>query len=618
MATSNQQSLIPSSKSQEAILRFAQSALATLANNYNLRALYLNQDLAYYREQDRTVKNKRAKAANAGGNADAVRNITIPVVMPQVDSALSYFSDLFLSSYPLFPIVSKPQLSDVALQMETLIGDQGIRFGYVPELLMAMRDGLKHNIMAVEIDWDRMTVPTVKSQPFEDVTRGVGVDTYYEGNRIKRLDPYNLIVDRRVAPSLNHIHGEYAGYTEMWNRTQLQMFFAGNSAFTMNATKAYESGSTNYSMGSTGTDAFYVPEVNAEAILAQGFDADSWLSWLGLEHKNQIAYKGQYEVTTLYARMVPKEFGIESGGIPRIYKLVIVNRSVIIMCKRQSNAHNFLPILTAQAIEDGLGWQTKSFSDNAVPMQQAASALYNSAIESQRRKVYDRLLYNPAVINKADMDNVDSVARIPIKAQAYGQPLSNAIYQIPYRDEGVASVLGFARDIADMADTVNGQNRVSRGQFQKGNKSRAEFSTVMDRSDSRMATMALFIEHRFFQPLKEIIKLNILQYQLPQTLYNRSINQPIAIDPSQLRTAAIEFRVADGVLPTSKLIGIEAFQGILQMAMANPQITAEYDLMGMMAYYLQLTGAGWVKDFKREQLQPPAQPGATIPAGPTA
>jgi hypothetical protein len=277
-------------------------------------------------------------------------------------------------------------------------------------------------------------------------------------------------------------------------------------------------------------------------------------------------------------------------------------------------------VLTAQAIEDGLGWQTKSFSDNAVPMQQAASALYNSAIESQRRKVYDRLLYNPAVINKADMDNVDSVARIPIKAQAYGQPLSNAIYQIPYRDEGVASVLGFARDIADMADTVNGQNRVSRGQFQKGNKSRAEFSTVMDRSDSRMSTMALFIEHRFFQPLKEILKLNILQYQLPQTLYNRSINQPVAIDPSQLRTAAIEFRVADGVLPTSKLIGIDAFQGVMQMAMANPQITAEYDIMGMMSYYLQLTGASWVKDFKREQPQPAAaaQPRAAIPPGAAA
>lgn len=596
-------------------MRFTQVALATLSNNFNLRAQYLEQDLAYYREQDRTATNARAAAANANGNANALRNITIPVVMPQVDAALSYLSDLFLSSYPIFPVVSKPELDAIALQMETLIGDQGIRFGYVPELLMAIRDGLKHNITAVEVDWDRMVVPSITSQPYEDIQRGVAVDTYYEGNRIKRLDPYNLIVDRRVAPSVNHIHGEYAGYTEMWNRTQLQTFFASNSAFTMNATKAYESGTLSFSMGTTGTDAFYVPEVNAKAILAQGFDASSWLAYLGLEQKNQIAYKGMYEVTTLYARLVPKEFSLGTGGTPRIYKLVIVNRSVLILIKQQSNAHNFLPIITAQLIEDGLGWQTKSFADNAVPMQQAASALYNSAMESQRRKVYDRLLYNPSAINKADIDNVDSVGRIPIKAQAYGQPLSNAIYQIPYRDEGVASVLAFSRDIADMADMVNGQNRAARGQFQKGNKSRAEFSTVMDRSDSRMATMALFIEHRFFQPLKEIIKLNILQYQLPQTLYNRSVNKPVEIDPSQLRTAAIEFRVADGVLPTSKLIGIDAFQGIMQMAMANPQIAVEYDIMGMMAHYLQLTGSSWVKDFKRAPVQQPMpQPGTAAPA----
>lgn len=607
--------LIPTQKSQDAILQFSRAALASLNGNFNLRQQYLEQDLAYYREQDRTKTELRAKAANTQGNANALRNITIPVVMPQVDAALSYLSDLFLSSYPIFPVVSKPELDEIALQMETLIGDQGIRFGYVPELLMAIRDGLKHNISAVEVDWDRMIVPSITSQPYENITRGTAVDTYYEGNRIKRLDPYNLIVDRRVAPSVNHIHGEFAGYTEMWNRTQLQTFFAANSQFTMNATKAYESNTASFNLGVSGSDAYYVPEVNAKALLAAGFDATSWLSWCGLEQQNAIAYKGMYEVTTLYARLVPKEFGLDRGGIPRIHKLVIINRSVLVLCKVQSNAHNFLPIITSQLIEDGLGWQTKSFADNAVPMQQAASALYNSAMESQRRKVYDRLLYNPSAINKADIDNVDSVGRIPIKAQAYGQPLSNAIYQIPYRDEGVASVLAFSRDIADMADMVNGQNRAARGQFQKGNKSRAEFSTVMDRSDSRMATMALFMEHRFFQPLKEIIKLNILQYQLPQTLYNRSVNKPVEIDPSQLRTAAIEFRVADGVLPTSKLIGIDAFQGIMQMAMANPQIAQEYDIMGMMAHYLQLTGSSWVKDFKRAPM-PTAQPGATpVPAG---
>jgi hypothetical protein len=607
--------LIPTQKSQDAILQFSRAALASLNGNFNLRQQYLEQDLAYYREQDRTKIELRAKAANTQGNANALRNITIPVVMPQVDAALSYLSDLFLSSYPIFPIVSKPELDEIALQMETLIGDQGIRFGYVPELLMAIRDGLKHNISAVEVDWDRMIVPSITSQPYENITRGTAVDTYYEGNRIKRLDPYNLIVDRRVAPSVNHIHGEFAGYTEMWNRTQLQTFFAANSQFTMNATKAYESNTASFNLGVSGSDAYYIPEVNAKALLVAGFDATSWLSWCGLEQQNAIAYKGMYEVTTLYARLVPKEFGLDRGGIPRIYKLVIINRSVLVLCKVQSNAHNFLPIITSQLIEDGLGWQTKSFADNAVPMQQAASALYNSAMESQRRKVYDRLLYNPSAINKADIDNVDSVGRIPIKAQAYGQPLSNAIYQIPYRDEGVASVLAFSRDIADMADMVNGQNRAARGQFQKGNKSRAEFSTVMDRSDSRMATMALFMEHRFFQPLKEIIKLNILQYQLPQTLYNRSVNKPVEIDPSQLRTAAIEFRVADGVLPTSKLIGIDAFQGIMQMAMANPQISQEYDIMGMMAHYLQLTGSSWVKDFKRAPM-PTTQPGATpVPTG---
>ena len=134
-------------------------------------------------------------------------------------------------------------------------------------------------------------------------------------------------------------------------------------------------------------------------------------------------------------------------------------------------------------------------------MQDAATALYNSAIESQRRKVYDRMLYDPSRIRKQDIDNTSAVARIPVKQTAYGQNISEAIYAVPYRDEGIAAILGMSRDIVQMANVVSGQNRVSQGQFQKGNKTRHEFQDVMDHSDARMSMMSILIEYRFLQPI---------------------------------------------------------------------------------------------------------------------
>ena len=610
MATSPQQTTTTrnrppvTSETQELLLCYCKKLITEVNRQDDMRPILLQRDLDYARELNRTTSHLRAQAANNSRNTTAIQDVTIPVVSPQVESALAYLSQLFLSSYPIFPVVSKAQLDDIALQLETLIGDQGIRFGYVPELIMALRDGLKYNILATEVDWDRLTVPSFSTEIVDNTPKATSIDTYYEGNRIKRIDPYNLILDPRVPISQVHMYGEFAGYTELWNKVRLQEFFLANSINTLNATLAYESRPQE-------VNTYHIPEVNPQTFSNSTVDPANWISWLGLETSSKIKYSGYYEITTMYVRIVPKEFKHSRSGIPTIFKLIICNQQHIIYLKEQSNAHRFLPMLCAQPIEDGLGYQTKSFSDNAAPLQRASSALYNSAIESQRRKVYDRLLYNPALINKSDIDNTSSVARIPVKSQAYGAPLANAVYQIPYRDEGVASILSFSKDIAAMADDATGSNRSARGQFQKGNKSRAEFTSIMDRSDSRMELMAQFLEHRFFQPLKEIIKLNILQYQLPTTLYNRNESTPVDINPAQLRQAAIEFRVADGVLPVNKMVNIDAFQGIMQMAMANPAIAQQYDIMGMMLHYLQLSGASWVKEFKLQQQPMAAAPQQT-------
>jgi hypothetical protein len=118
--------------------------------------------------------------------------------------------------------------------------------------------------------------------------------------------------------------------------------------------------------------------------------------------------------------------------------------------------------------------------------------------------------------------------------------------------------------------------------------------------------MAMFLEHRFFVPIKELIKLNILQYQLPAKYYSPRTKSEVAIDPVQLRNSSIQFQLADGMSPVSRLLNLEAFNVVAQMAATNPQMNAEYDIMGMLMYSLQLQGAGWIQDFKRQQA--PGQP----------
>lgn len=604
--------------SQQSFVAYVNEATRLLGSAYNMRSRMQEIDRIYQREMDYTTTQRRAQAANRAGDASKMQNVTLPVVMPQVEAHLTELTEIFLSSYPLFPVFSKPAMQDEALQMETVIGEQGVQFGWGSELTQCMRDGLKYNLIACEVVWEEKKVYSVGNDASTDIKNGVATETLFAGNAVKRLDPYNVILDQRVPPFQVHTRGEYAGYTEMVSRIELkQRISEMDPTRTMNARAAFESGNGEFTTSSS-SNAYFVPQVNPNALVdtsqVQGPGSSvNWFAWAGLEHANAIRYSDIYEFTILYARILPSEHKIYggNGNTPQIWKMIVINRRICIFAERQTNAHNYLPIIVAQATEDGLGWQAKSFADNAAPYQALATSLYTSGIESQRRKVYDRIFYDPSRINKSDIDNTSVVARIPIKNEAYGKPVSEAIYAMPYRDDNVNQIFATAEQVLNMADIANGQNRVQRGQFQKGNKTRHEYQDTMENSNARPRLTARVLEDRFFTPLKTILKLNTLQFQPPAEMYNRNTKQNVKIDPVQLRKSAVEFRMADGLMPTDALMNMQLFQTILQMAGQYPPLLQQWDILGMIFYWLKLEGATWIDDFRIT-----AQPAGALPVQP--
>jgi len=593
-------------KQQQSIVNYVINCTESLGSVWNLREQFLLKDCYYAREMDRSVEQTRAMLANKAGDPYKLQNMTVPVILPQVESALAYLAGVFLSGYPIFGVATNPQLADQALQMETVIADNSVKYGWARELIMYMRDGLKYNLGALEVSWKRKRVPSVVNDPAANLRQGTAAtDVYYAGNCLRRLDPYNLIWDKRVAPTKLATDGEFGGFTELMSRIQLkQLLLDLNTDNTMNAREAFESGTPSITLN--GSDAwYYIPQVNPYAFIgANVYPTTNWLSWAmigGEKEKGTIEYNNMYEVTTLYGRIIPQDFrmGVARRNQPQIWKFIIVNRRICIFVEQQTNAHNLLPILLCQPNEDGLGYQTKSFLDNVIPFQSMSTSLWNAAIESKRRQVFDRLLYDPSRIRKEDIDKVTAVARIPVKQSAYGKPIQEAVYAFPYRDDNIASTLQMAESINTMADVANGQNKVDRGQFQKGNKTRAEFQTTMSNSNSRQQLQALMLEHQVYVPIKEMIKHNMLQYQSEATYYNSQKKENIKISPEQIRQASLEFKISDGLLPTDKLLNTDLLQVFMQTIQTSPLMQAEFDIVGAFTYWCKEQGAQWFEDFRR-------------------
>jgi hypothetical protein len=607
MATPNTPILLPR-KTQEALIQYHHQCYMLQTSNWNIRDQMRQIDLAYIRENDFTQENLRAKAANKYGDPTRFQNITVPVVMPMVEAAVTYQSSVFLTGHPIFGVVSNPQTMDAAMQMETVIEEQSVRGGWVRELMMFFRDGFKYNLAALEVNWDRVVTAALETDLAFSTTQARPKEVIWEGNCLKRKDPYNLIFDTRVAPSEIYWRGEFAGYTELMSRIQLKQFVNSlPDKMVDNVIAAFESGLGFSGISSTDTQGgFYTPQINPNALL----DRDSrgttnWMAWAGIAgSQSNIKYKDTYEVTTLYAKILPADFGMKvpAQNTPQIWKFIYVNHSVLIYAERQTNAHGYLPMLFSQPLEDGLEYQTKSLAQNVQPIQDVTTALMNSNIAARRRAISDRGIYDPSRISEAHINSDNPAAKIPVRPAAYGKPVQEAYYPIPFRDDQAGIIMQDIQQLLQMGNVITGQNPVRQGQFVKGNKTQHEFQSVMSNANGRDQMTSMLLEAQVFTPLKEILKINILQYQGGVSLFNREKQQVVKIDPVALRKAVMDFKVSDGLTPSDKLINSDTLQVAMQVIGSSPQIAAGYNLAPMFSYFMKTQG-GRIQEFEKSPEQ---------------
>jgi hypothetical protein len=585
-------------KTQDALREYHKQCYNQFGQHWNLREQMREIDLAYAREMDLTVEHKRAKIANRNGDKNRFQNVTIPIVMPQVESAVTYQASVFLTGIPLFGVGAAPQWQDEALQMETTIDDQATRGGWTREITMFFRDGFKYNLSALEVSWAR----EVTWAPETDLSFTGGriakpKQVIWEGNKLRRWDMYNTFFDNRVAPADMHTKGDFAGNTELMSRIRLKSLIASLPEVRLdNVRAAFESTSMGVSIGNDATaGSYYIPQINPKALLEPQLQgAFNWASWAGIAGaNNNIAYKDMYEVTTMYARILPSDFGMNLAerNTPQIWKFIFVNHQVLLYAERQTNAHNLLPVLFGQPLEDGLQYQTKSLADNVSPIQDITSALSNSNIAARRRAISDRTLYDPSRVTEAHMNNPNPSAKIPIRPAAYGKPVADAVHAFPFRDDQAGFIGPMISQYGAMANMISGQNPVRQGQFVKGNKTQSEFDTVMGNANGRDQLIAIGYEAQIFTPLKDILRVNILQYQGGTMLYNREKKEQVKIDPVQLRKAVMQFKLSDGLTPTDKLMDSDTFAVALQQIGTSQVIGAGYNMAPMFSYLMKLKGA---------------------------
>ena len=609
---------------QERIIAYGKKVLQTHKAFSSMQAKMEAIDKAYAR-----YKARDESQANVPCDIFANDSVTPPVVISQVDSLVANWADVYLSGYPLFPVVSTNKTKQWAEQLEAMLDDHATLGGYARQLLLALRDGAKYNFCAIEADWDTLNQFSVLGD-FTNEETGTRIDRSQRGyTRIERLDPYNTVFDYNVPPGDVSMQGDHAGYIKMLSKIKLkrllnkysleQTAYNVDEAMAHDLQKAGVAYTMNYRQH---------PSINNYVDPRVPTDQFDWEAYMAGHGQNKQGIRpGQalnYEVFTLYARIIPREFGIAAPqpNTPQIWKFVIVNEEILIHAKRVISANDCLPILIGQPQEDGLGYQTQGVAEAAIDFQESAEKLFNIRFASARRAVSDRALYNADAIRPSDVNSKAAAPKIPVRTSSLAKGemrLQDLYHAIPFDSRGTETVLQDATIITEFAKDLAGLNNAQRGQFQKGNKSVQEWEDVMARADGRTRLPIISLEFQIFVPLKQILLINLWQYGEDSVVVSQKTGEVLEVDIAELRRHVLAFRLADGHTPKAKLASTETLMAGMNMIMNSPVLQQSYgaQLPAIFAHLMQLGGVRGLEEYASQdaQLAPlQGQPGGAIEA----
>lgn len=522
----------------------------------------------------------------------------IPLVKPDVDAIGDYLINTFLSANQLFTVVASPDNEDGRKQMQAVINESSEVFKYQEELSIFIRESVRYNLAAIDVSWETVVSKTVEA------TGTIGTDATiknitFQGNKIKRVNPYNLFFDTNVELSKITQDGDFVGYIERLSIVQLYKMFSAlkdSGIYVNHETKELWSSAPSQSD-------YYTPDINSHKQIPKGrgvwaefFDANMTFA------KDETNYTSHFDVTTIYARIIPKLFGLNvpAPDVVQIWKFIVVNNQYIVYAERETNAHDLLNVVVAVPQVEGLDGQSKSVAEILIPYQQLSSELWQIRRASLYRAVDDRGVYDPTLIAKSDIESKNPRAKIPLKKSANRDTKpSDAYYAIPFREEGTRSLDQEIANIRMFANELAGTNNTVRGQFQKGNKTRYEYQDVQQNAISGQVVMALMLEVQVFSYVKRIIKMNILLNQESTQLYDAKTKEQVNVDPVALRQASIGFKIADGVANTKSLINVDALREAMMFISQSPEFQMEYDVGKLLAFIFGLENAD-LSDFKRD------------------
>jgi hypothetical protein len=559
---------------------------------------------AYIPETELSSKRKNSKRFRR--EFDYI-SLELPYSFAVIMTAHTYWSTVFLSRSPVFQYTGRhgePQNQIMAVEA---IMDYQLSVGaMLPTLYNWLYDYAKYGVGIVGNYWDREE--TTVSRFIESPVSIVGIPISgrtkkerveetlvgYEGNKLYNVRPHDFYPDPRVN-LYDFQKGEYCGRRTISSYTSLQQ------QGYINIREAQKAASKK----------------GGSSIAQSGVSEGSSNVWQAVQpSEEQGPGVATTDVLEMQIKVVPKAWDLSNSGNLETWVFTIAGDNVVIGARPQGLYHGKFPY---SVIEYGMGtneFVKLSMIDIMRPMTDTLSWLFNVHFFNVRKALNDVRVVDPSRIEMDDVMRPGAGGVYKLKPEAYGTNPKEAIHQLQVTDvtrthlSDTQFVEAMVQRVTGVVDNLMGMVNTS------GRKTATEVRTSTGFSTNRLKTPAEYASACGWSPLSAMMLQNTQQlydeekkFKIAGTLnLEGTTGQPgvpggaVQVTPEDI-SGFYDFVPVDGTAPIDRLAQATFWKELLVQVASNPLIATEWDVGGMIAHAMKLTGERNIDRF-RLSLQP--------------
>lgn len=549
---------------------------------------------AYVRidELERKVKEKDKRAPVS---------IVFPHSYSILETLTSFMDGLFLRE-PIFQYDgNSPEDTIGAILMTKVVEAHCKRFKVGLALHTAFKDSIAYGVGACFPLWKQKWGYRTRSSYGMDgqLEKTSEPALLFEGNSLENVDPYQLLLDPNYG--IQSIQdAEFVGFVRRTNYYNLLPEDGKGAVFNVRYLKGKDC--TSRYWGSQRDQNAQTTTVGDTSVLRP------------------------VDVVYLYINIIPKDWGLGDYEEPEKWLFAIAADKYIIQAQPLDLDHNMFPVAVCAPTFDGYSSAPLSRLELLGGMQELLDWLLNSHVANVRKTINDMIIYDPYMLNTADLTDPKPGKLVRARRAAWGKDIRGSIQQLQINDV-TRQHIADAQLTMGLMNQISGADDAMMGTLRQGGPERlsaAEFSGTQSQALGRLQSLAMIVGQQLIQDvgymfamhtqqmMQEDVWVNTVGAWQDQLLahYGPQIqNDRMRVTPQDLN---IDFDIA--VNPEGQGQATQFWIQMFDTIAKTPELYQLIDVGRVFRYVASQLGAKNVDNFLRAPIQPVGAPTADVMA----